>query len=838
MPGFPARPTNPFPATTGGPGGGGGSGGGGSWGGAQFNQFNTQFNQFNTQINNILGMAAGQYRTIVGLLRSINAHNATISAGVFGQWSTQVDVRQELEKQTRLLAKIPGHIASANRHAGVLHGTFGRIGRLVRGMLDYRTLLTGVGMARAGKFVADQAMDLESLRYDLGRAMGSNPGSAGTRNLFSSMLFSAARMPGVDVGEYLRGGVMGARQGIGADDPSKLALFASDVGRMSAVFDDIPIDELTTQLSRLLGIFDLGSEKTANLASAVNKLDMVSTASARDILDVSVRMAGMATKMGMDAAQTTSLAAALRQAGLPRETAATSMVQIWGRMADRRFQPAFGRAAMAGASSQGIEGFDLDDFRRMMFGGRGGEGRDVLGATRLVAQGLQSMGPEDAMRALNRLSLDGQRVRGTILALGRVTEEWSDYLGEASREMGTASSLMESFRLKGETASAQIKQLSNNIRLAAAGFGEVLLPVIKGVNAGLGDLMMDWQEWTANNRGSLEDIGQAIGDNISYVGALVGNWKEVSALIGAYAQDYSTKAQSVLRRIQLVLDNMMRDLAHNLGVGAKFIGESIAHGIVNGFLGKGKGLFDRIEGVLGDGAAAASIKGILGPMGIGLDALSEAFGSMTEGIKTEAPEAPTFRWRPGRGIGGLGNLFENLPGNDKGIIDAQAELDEAMEGRRRRRAAQSGFVGLRERIARNGLVGGTVGDAFSGLAGTLGWAGRAMAAGEEERDPLPHERSSYWSRLRSGRQSREMRRQLNDQWRGRNREANAAWTGRYAEAGRAEREAIAARRKAESEPSKTIEGKADKVITILGTIAKALGGDAAAALVPRWQGGK
>lgn len=369
--------------------------------------------------------------------------------------------------------------------------------------------LLGVAGGAFGAFKAVRAMqDAEDTMFNLQRITGGTRREA--EGLVRSFQQMASYNPGVPLESYYDVGGIGARMGI--SNPSELRQFTSDMTKFASILDesDISLTEATERIGSMISVFRLGHTDAIRFGSALLRLDAASVATARDILDVANRFSGPAAVFGMKPDQTLALATALRQAKVPVETAGTSMGQILMRMASRRDQPAFAR--MAGMNARQFRG-TLD--------------ADPMQAIAAVTQGLarieMTKGPVAASQALDRLHLDGQRVRSTMIQLAQVLPELNRYLGISSNEWKTASMVNQGFAARAETLSAQLDLMVNRFKLLAVSLGNFAMPAIKGFSAGMANLVGDVTAFTERAAPTLQAWGQRFADTFGRVGAMLRN---------------------------------------------------------------------------------------------------------------------------------------------------------------------------------------------------------------------------------------------------------------------------------------------------------------------------
>jgi TP901 family phage tail tape measure protein len=404
--------------------------------------------------------------------------------------------------------------------------------RLLTGGGGLMALLGGGAAAGGVGFIAKEAMGLETSMVRLGRVTGlEGDRLKGLGDQFKGM---AATMPGTSLESIFGIGTMGAKLGIqGAD----LAMFTRDVAKMSVVLEDIPIEEATTRMARLLNLFKRGPSDALGLASALNALDMASTASARDILDMTTRMGGMAATLKMTLPQTMALATAMREAGIEVGTGGTAMQQLLGRMAGKD----------AGKFAK-IAGMDRGSFANLV-------DTAPMKALEAFFGRLQKMSPREAIKALESVNFVGARTRGTFLQLTQTFEKLAKFEGEANRQFGSGASITKGYANATATAEAQLSLLWNNLKLVAAALGEGLLPIIKGASRGFADLAKDVKASLEANRGTIIAWGERVGRVLDLVGLA---WREFPLFV-KLGIGYATQAWEQFSHIAKKFGGQFRD---------------------------------------------------------------------------------------------------------------------------------------------------------------------------------------------------------------------------------------------------------------------------------------
>lgn len=403
-------------------------------------------------------------------------------------------------------------------------GSFGSLARgvfssVARQFLQLGVLTAGVGTAFSLAYVVNKTTDMEHTLVRLRRTTGATiPELREMAGVFNTM---GTTLAGIELNKIYDLAILGSRLGVPRE---QLALFTRDLARTSAVLEDIPIEEAATYISGLSDVFGLAHTDAIRLASALNALDISSNATGGDILNISVRLSGMAATMGLSVQQTLALATAMRQGRIPIETAGTAMSQVFGRMAGHDL-PAFARVA----------GVSIGQFQNLLQ-------QDALGALVAVEQGLGRLDQLGKVRALESLHLDGQRVRLVMLQLIPLLPRLTEYLDIANREWISSASILKGFAMQAETAQAMITRMWNNVQLLAVSLGTFFLPVLKGVVNGITGFSGDIREFVEGNGDRLRAWGEAVGQVFENLGAASRvNWRDIFAIVGVAARDVWTQ---------------------------------------------------------------------------------------------------------------------------------------------------------------------------------------------------------------------------------------------------------------------------------------------------------
>lgn len=684
------------------------------------NQFKTAADQAKTSIDGLVrsvaamntAMRGGTARGIASVIRAVGAAQLASDRGdaaiIRAQGQANAPVIRAQSQQVIAGIHAAGRVAST-----AVRGTFGtvntgmrtaasvlrtavsplnaaigglsRIGGSFLGQIGL--LAGGYGAGQAGLTAIREAMQLETHMANLGRITQGT--KAEVADLKSRLVGLASTMPGVKTADIFSIASMSAKQGVGGggDDFSaeKLGLFTRDLAKMSVVLQDIPVEMAVERIGRLLTVFELGHEDALRFASAVNALDIASTASAQDILEITTRFAGLAHAFKMTAPQALGIATAVRQAGIPLETGGTAMQQIIARMASKRDVKSFSQFA----------GMKPKEFARML-------DTDVTGALVKVLVGMKRLqdaqGPGALSRRLDKLHLDGARVRGAFLQLLPAIDEMDRYTRQAANEWETLDSIQRGYAEMSKTTAAQVQLFKNNFLLAAAAIGERFLPIVRAAADALGQVASDIRELFQGGAGdAVEGWSDRVGQAIGKVSVFVAEFPTFVKIAQTYLEQFAERGTVVFHRlveagrawmekmkavapewVQLIgeLGGLASVAIVNLAVGLVRLVVSVAPSIGSNL---GKGIWRGLKDALADGASTVpvALQAILGPaFKHGMENLKKWAGH-GDGLFADLPDPirPDLSGLTPKALGKglhmprmprmegpqLGGLFEDLP---------------------------------------------------------------------------------------------------------------------------------------------------------------------------------
>lgn len=578
------------------------------------------------------------------------------------------------------------------------------LARMARISIGLGAGFAGLDMGLALK----DAADLEQRFAKLRRASDST--DAGFQKLSGDLKRFGGYVEGVSLDNLFQITTIGAKLGVTGD---ALNLFTRDMAKMRVAIDeaDLPTEELANRTLKMISVFHLGTDQAINLTSALNALDLMSVASARDILDMSTRMAPMAAVMGLSVQKTMALATAMKQAGVMTEVGGTAIMQVMGRMANKKTAPAFGKLA----------GVSKEEWFKML-------ARDPLEAIKALEKGIAKLDSIKAIQALDELGLQGQRVRQALLGIGRVLPELDRYVLAAEDDFAKLTSVQKSNAIMTGTLEAQWMKLANNFKLTHAALGEALLPIFKEFSNGLVRLMHDIRDSIERNKAMFVGWGKWVGEILGNVGAAwralplyldyawivlkekleQGSWlfKNFAMFsmnyIGIFGESFTNYLEDLMTKVIVILKNGMK----NAVTGALDVTSLLPDRVVDLITGqKGSAEFMRKFRAAQDPAATPVPDAVWG-----------------RGAKP-AHERAMDLFRAQTGQGPNAGLFTNLPDRaaEKAVVGSKIE---ALTAQQKAEAA--------DRIAKDDAA-----DADARRAAELGRRGQMGPPGAAQRKPRP-----------------------------------------------------------------------------------------------------
>jgi TP901 family phage tail tape measure protein len=495
--------------------------------------------------------------------------------------------------------------------------------RSFAGLGSSLTRMLGFGMAAGVGASVKAAIDLEATYSQLRKTTGLT--GVELEALKGKLQSIATTMAGVSLGDVNDIAVMAGRLGI--TGVGAIGQFTESIAKIKIALDDIPAEEAATHIAKMLNQFGLGVGDVERFGSALNKLDDSSTASGREILDVTRRLSGAAATMKMTAAETLALGTTIIDAGIHAEVGGTAVSRLIGKMATDTKK----MAAVAGVSTE--------EFAAAFKG-------SPIRALQMFGEGMAKMAPEERLKALKDLKFGGAQTGMPLLQLVNILPRLATNLATANREWGTMASLNAEVAIQAGTTKAQLQLLWNNIVLGASAFGDRFLPAIRVVTGALPAIQSAFADLAATPYAAqfAENVSMGFGSMAEFVQsaidtvvASIRNWDLI-------LEDAGLRVEQALVNVGDVF-GFLRDSA---GVfldwfganWASIIGDAIR--VTIGFLDNFKnyfiGVFNALQAAFTAGSLEEALAGLAGAVMTPLDVARGA-------IKTAAPDMPSLEFR-------------------------------------------------------------------------------------------------------------------------------------------------------------------------------------------------
>jgi len=258
--------------------------------------------------------------------------------------------------------------------------------------------------------------------------------------------------------------------GVASDD---VAEFTKTIAQFSAV-TDISADNATQSLAKIANVFNLSADQYKNLGSSIYDAGVNTAATESQIVNMTTRLAPFAAAAGLSASQTVGLSAAVQSLGPRAEAGASAMQHLLGQMADA----ATGNDVKQMQAFADVTGVTTEEFQRMVQ-------VDPGQALSKFVTGLAGMSTNavTAQSALAALGINETREIATLEALAAGVKDGSgsyinltNAMGNSTTAFDDGTALADAAAKQYQTFNAQLKELSNTVKVIAIDFSTLMLP--------------------------------------------------------------------------------------------------------------------------------------------------------------------------------------------------------------------------------------------------------------------------------------------------------------------------------------------------------------------------
>jgi TP901 family phage tail tape measure protein len=367
-------------------------------------------------------------------------------------------------------AEFESAMASAGKSMGSLQREFSTIGQQATAA---GTLLTGaftVPLAAIGVGATKAAMDFETAFADVAKTVDGVAEATGKLTPKGDALAMAFRdiakeIP-VSVAELSKIAAIGGQMDVPID---KLKDFTFNVAVLGVAVDGISAEDAAVGLAQIGNAAGVGTSQIAEMASTLVHLGNNSAATERGILELTQRLIGAGTTVGMTIPQVMTLATTMANVGIEAEkggTAMSTVIQKIGVAVSTNSEKLQEFAAVAGQSAQQF----AETWKR-----------SPVEAIQLVIEGLGRMKENgtDLNLTMIDLGLKGIRVSDVMKLVAGNTGDVAKTLAIANEGWIAGDKHIDEFQKKAATTANELKVLWQRVYDLGITLGGVFLPLIK-----------------------------------------------------------------------------------------------------------------------------------------------------------------------------------------------------------------------------------------------------------------------------------------------------------------------------------------------------------------------
>jgi len=406
------------------------------------------------------------------------------------------------ERFSRNMRGVRQDITRTGRTAG---GAGGAISSGLGGLAATAAVAGGVALAVGAvgstfKTATDEFISYESALADVRKPTGFTVEE--TAKLGDDLIEMSKRIP-LAAEELATIAATAGQLGLGGEGADAIVEFTEVVAKFAAV-TDLTAAEAATSFAQVSNVMKLPIENAEALGSVFNELSNSSTATARDLVDLSLRMGGAAEQFGLSIEDVAAISATLRDMGVSAEVGGTAVSQI------------LTKAFLETEEFAKIIGVSEDAFKDLL-------ATDPRAAFTQILDGLAGLDDFAKAKAIQDLGIEGQRGLGVLLKLAGATETLTGHMALADDAFEEGISLQKEFAIMSGTTANQLQLVKNQAAAARIAVGEGFAPVLLQMQRAMlplttvalpvfADRLMDIMSLMPSMGGAMGDLGQAFGD--------------------------------------------------------------------------------------------------------------------------------------------------------------------------------------------------------------------------------------------------------------------------------------------------------------------------------------
>ncbi len=405
--------------------------------------------------------------------------------------------------QTTSLMKKAGIIASA--YGEKLRSVGEGVSRVGRSLSLRITLpLTALGVA-AIKFGADFDSGFAGVRKTV------NATEAELADLRKEFKLLLGEIP-TDAAELLGIGEIAGQLGIATGN---IISFTKTIAQMG-VTTNLTFEEAASDMAKFANITGMAQDRFSNLGSAIVALGNSTATTERDILSMSMRLAGAGSTIGLAESQIIGLAAALSSVGLRSEAGGTAFSKL---MLDMSIQVATGGDKIKAFAN--LTGRSIAEFSELFR-------EDAAGAIQALLRGLSELDDESRILALKAIGVEGTRMTDAVLRASGAVDLLEKSLKTSEDAFKANTALAKEAEVRFKTFWSQVALLKNQFKLLLTEVFEQLEPALRKVV----DMTKEATVWFRNLSPEIKKVAAIVAIVVAAIGPLLIGLGSLVSLIG------------------------------------------------------------------------------------------------------------------------------------------------------------------------------------------------------------------------------------------------------------------------------------------------------------------
>lgn len=322
--------------------------------------------------------------------------------------------------------------------------------------------------------------------------------------------------------------------GIATDDVLDFTRVMIDLGEAT----NLSSDEAASSLAKFANITGTTADEYSRLGSTIVDLGNNFATTERDIVEMATRLASAGTVAGLSEQDILALSTAMSSVGINAEAGGTAMTQTLS---------AISKAVSDGGDDlktfAKVAGVSADEFAKMW-------SDDPITAIQGFIGGLGDMNAngEDVLAVLDELGLSGIRQSNMLQSLALASGVLGDAVTTANNAWEENVALSNEASKRYETTESQMKILRNGLNNLAISIGDILLPIINKIVAGLQNAI----DWFSNLDDGVKKTILIVGGLIAAISPIAGI---ISGIAGAISFITGTVIPALITAINFIIAN-------------------------------------------------------------------------------------------------------------------------------------------------------------------------------------------------------------------------------------------------------------------------------------------